>query len=603
MDGKGASNLKFIPLDSFKKFDAPYKAPVIPKVVIPSLLKTSSEKEEEKKSDLPFPVLQKAPYQPQLLPQYQSYSSLGDRETKLFVSKINPRVNNDFLLKLLEACGTVESWQRVKDPITSVFKTYGFCLYKSAEGAIKALRNLNGLDINGDQLLVKAQQDTESFLREFKVKKMLMLYSGNKSDVPTIADDETIAKAREEDTERDRKEDEQIRNDIISLFVNEQGVSTKLQTLHTASEIGAVNNTIERQFKEVDEKVVQEKKQLMTESIRMFRKLEGQREKERVQKEKEREDRKRNESRYNDERIMKKERERFNFLKEEEDRIKRKQDRELKHLENKEKDREYKILNSKRKSHEEEEEEDEEYLKSKYSKRYEIDHDLRRKKRKLNNESDSGSDSDQSNSHHVSLDRKRKFNYYEYFSSDDEDDKNALFPEEEEKVVIQIEKKESNSDQQLKQDESVKDIFHQNDEEEDSHNQKKSNLLINFEEIKNEQEIQEKLNPKNIINSIPVSPEELFQFEINWILVDQFKLIDELKDFIGKKIKESLGSEEETMVEYLVANMSLHCSPQTLVDDLNEILGNESVLFVAKVWRMLAFKVRQKELQLKYNKN
>eukprot|EP01080_Neovahlkampfia_damariscottae_P009702 gene9702-1907_t len=578
-----------------RKFDSTFSAPIIPKVTIPSLQLSEEEKkkeQEQQEGQPPIPIFQKIAYQPQLLPQYHSFSQLGDRQTKLFVSKINVKINNDFLLKLLEVCGSVDSWQRVKDPISGVFKTYGFCMYQSADGAIKALRNLNGLDINGDQLLVKAQQDTEAYLREYKVKKSLLLYSGNKSDVPQIADDTILAAAKAEDDEREKQEDLKIREEIISLFVAEQGVSTKLQTLHTTSELGAVNTTIERQFKDVDEKIVAEKKQLMTESIRMFRKKESEREREKIEKEKEREYRKRNESKFNEERIMKRERDRFNFLRDEEERLKRKREKELKYLENREREREYKIHKEKRYS---KEQEDEEYLKSKYMKRYEIDHDeaeLSLKKRKYQHNDDSfdeeeeevdDDDFDEYN-HQKCLSRKKKYNYYEYFSSEEDDNEDdEIFPEDEEKVVIQIENKEEKKQEIIKEDESIKEIFHQNDEEEDDSNvQSKQNLLINFEEIKNEQEIEKQLNPKNIISSIPDSTDELFKIEINWILVDQFKLIDELKEFIKKKIKEILGSEEETMFDYLVANMSLHCTPETLVSDLEEILGNEANIFVAK---------------------
>ena len=623
-----------------RKFDSKFSAPIIPKVTIPSLQLSEEEKKKEKeeqKGQPPIPVFNKIAYQPQLLPQYHAYSQLGDRPTKLFVSKINAKITNEFLLKLLEVCGTIDSWQRVKDPITGVFKTYGFCLYKSADGAIKALRNLNGLDINGDVLLVKAQQDTEAFLREYKVKKSLLLFSGNKSEITQIADEKILGKAKIEDDERDKLEDEKIREVIISLFIEEQGISTKLQTstLHSTSELGAVNTTIERQFKDVDEKIVEEKKQLMTESIRQFRKKETEREKEKAQKEKEREYRKRNESRFNEERIMKRERDRFNFLKDEEERLKRKREKELKYLESKEREREYKIYNNKKYSNEIDEE-DEEYLKSKYIKRFEIDHEeeeeekeelkkelinKRKRKRKSfsrdENLSTDSSDDDSNESeideeelnqihHQKCLSRKKKFNYYEYFSSSESEEDIEIFPEDEEKVIIQIENKEEKEEKekQEKQDESIKEIFHQNEEEEEenSNNKKKQNLLINFEEIKNEQEIEKQLNPKNIILLIPDSKNELFKFEINWVLVDQFKLIDELKDFIKKKIKEILGSEEETMFEYLIANMSLHCTPETLVSDLEEILGEEANIFVSKVWRMLAFKVKQKELQLKFNK-
>lgn len=51
-------------------------------------------------------------------------------------------------------CGPVRSWKRAQDPTNGSLKGFGFCEFESAEGVLRALRLLNKLNIDGQELMV-----------------------------------------------------------------------------------------------------------------------------------------------------------------------------------------------------------------------------------------------------------------------------------------------------------------------------------------------------------------------------------------------------------------------------------------------------------------
>lgn len=434
---------------------------------------------------------------------------------------------------------------------------------------------MNGLDINGDKLLVKVDEKTTNFLNDFKIKKMLLLYSKNTSNIELqIANEEIMSKARAEENERERTEDEKIRQEIIEMFIAERNSETRYETLQTESEVLAVKNTIERQFSEAPKEETAKKKMLITESIRRFRSKEREKEAERIEKEKDRIQRKEREKKEISERESYREKERLRTIEDDEEKLRKKREKEIRYLEQKEKEREEMIKRA-------------EMEEKRYS-RYD-EEDSRKIKKKRSKYDD----------------RKRKRDYI--IISDDEEEKEPVNTFEpfipQEKVIVQINKEPKEDIKVVEKDEKIQEIFNQQDDEEDKLYSKKHKIsLINFDEIKNEQKIQEMLDPKNIISSIPTDIKELFSYPIQWDFVDKYKIIDDLKDFISKKIKEIFSEEDPITIDFIYKKMLLHTTPQDLVNDL-EFLEKEAEVFTAKLWRMLIFKMKRKELEIQFLKN
>lgn len=106
-------------------------------------------------------------------------------QTTVYVGKIAPTVENDFILSLLQVsyllctlfvshaiylftvdiyflflssylklCGPVKSWKRAQDPSDGTPRGFGFCEFESAEGVLRALRLLTKLNVDGQELVV-----------------------------------------------------------------------------------------------------------------------------------------------------------------------------------------------------------------------------------------------------------------------------------------------------------------------------------------------------------------------------------------------------------------------------------------------------------------
>lgn len=92
-------------------------------------------------------------------------------QTTVYVGKIPPSVDNDFLLSLLRICGPVKSWKRAQDPSDGKPKGFGFCEFEAAEGVLRALRLLTKLNIDGQELVLNINQATREYLERYVEKK------------------------------------------------------------------------------------------------------------------------------------------------------------------------------------------------------------------------------------------------------------------------------------------------------------------------------------------------------------------------------------------------------------------------------------------------
>ena len=90
----------------------------------------------------------------------------------LYVGKIAATVDNSVIKALLDACGTVKSWKRVEDTETGKPKPFGFCEYEDAEGVLMAMSNLNELALDGQELLLKPNSSTQSYIEDYKAKQV-----------------------------------------------------------------------------------------------------------------------------------------------------------------------------------------------------------------------------------------------------------------------------------------------------------------------------------------------------------------------------------------------------------------------------------------------
>lgn len=100
----------------------------------------------------------------------------------------------------------------------------------------------------------------------------------------------------------------------------------------------------------------------------------------------------------------------------------------------------------------------------------------------------------------------------------------------------------------------------------------------------------EKLRQKQIVDKIPIDKADLFAFQFDWKIVDEKDIINtEMKPWIRKKVVEYLGDEENTFISFIISQLTKHCTPKELLEELNPVLDEDTETFVVKLWRMLVF--------------
>lgn len=74
---------------------------------------------------------------------------------KLFVAKLPQNVTSERLKAMFESYGNVLDAKVITDRDTGMSKCYGFVEMSSEEGAKAAIENLNGVEMDGKEVLVK----------------------------------------------------------------------------------------------------------------------------------------------------------------------------------------------------------------------------------------------------------------------------------------------------------------------------------------------------------------------------------------------------------------------------------------------------------------
>ncbi|XP_057774600.1 RNA-binding motif protein 25 isoform X3 [Salvia miltiorrhiza] len=108
---------------------------------------------------------------PIVRPITPSVTSAEEPQTTVYVGKISSTVDNDYMLSLLQLCGPVKNWKRPQDP-TGTLRGFGFCEFESAEGVLRALRLLNKLRVDGQELMLNVNQTTWKYLERYVEKKI-----------------------------------------------------------------------------------------------------------------------------------------------------------------------------------------------------------------------------------------------------------------------------------------------------------------------------------------------------------------------------------------------------------------------------------------------
>ncbi|XP_067682430.1 RNA-binding protein 25-like [Haliotis asinina] len=148
---------------------------------------------------------------------------------------------------------------------------------------------------------------------------------------------------------------------------------------------------------------------------------------------------------------------------------------------------------------------------------------------------------------------------------------------------------------------TVGDVFNQDDE--DSMDSKKRKLIpLDYDEEKGDKKPstaeEKRQRIKHLIESIPTAKDELFNYKLDWNIVDQSLMDKRIKPWVNKKIIEYIGEEEPTLTDFICQKVVARSTPQSIQNDVAMVLDEEAEVFVVKMWRLLVYETEAKKLGL-----
>ncbi|KAJ1675142.1 hypothetical protein EV182_001851, partial [Spiromyces aspiralis] len=117
--------------------------------------------------------------------QRRSSSVTLEKHTTLFIGNLPPAISEEWITALLEICGRIKSWKRLRDANSGEHKRFGFCEYEETEAVLRAMRLLGGggdedkgleiVNFKGEasKLKVRADEKTRNYLEDYKQRHPL----------------------------------------------------------------------------------------------------------------------------------------------------------------------------------------------------------------------------------------------------------------------------------------------------------------------------------------------------------------------------------------------------------------------------------------------
>lgn len=103
---------------------------------------------------------------------------------------------------------------------------------------------------------------------------------------------------------------------------------------------------------------------------------------------------------------------------------------------------------------------------------------------------------------------------------------------------------------------------------------------------------------KSVYAIIPSKKKEIFKYPIKWELIEKHNIIEtKIRQTVCNSIRELLGAEDDAVIDLIVKKVVRHCTPQDILDKIEEFLENDAEKFVIKLWRALIFE--QIKLEMK----
>ncbi|KAA0718104.1 RNA-binding protein 25 [Triplophysa tibetana] len=103
---------------------------------------------------------------------------------------------------------------------------------------------------------------------------------------------------------------------------------------------------------------------------------------------------------------------------------------------------------------------------------------------------------------------------------------------------------------------------------------------------------------RSLIEKIPTDKQELFNYPLDWSMVDTMLMDRRIRPWINKKIIEYIGEEEATLVDFVCSKVMAHSTPAGILYDVAMVLDEEAEVFIVKMWRLLIYETEAKKIGL-----
>lgn len=146
----------------------------------------------------------------------------------------------------------------------------------------------------------------------------------------------------------------------------------------------------------------------------------------------------------------------------------------------------------------------------------------------------------------------------------------------------------------------VADIFNQDLDDDDDHKPKKKlkplpPVITDKKKEKPAAVDDKKQHIKSLIEKIPTDKTALFEYTVDWDLVDNQLMEKRIRPWVNKKIAEYIGEPEPSLTDFICSKVLAGSQPKAILDDVQMVLDEEAEVFVVKMWRLLIYEIENKK--------
>lgn len=526
-------------------------------------------------------------------PPNQSVPENADKLNTLFVGAIAPGISDDWIEKLLQVCGVLKQWKRVKDP-TGNPKGFGFATYEDPDSSLCALRVIGGEKTAG--VTLRATDDSH-------VEKKLLV----KADDNVRSYLENYQQSSKQTTDEQDQADDEHKYQTVQSYVTainrgmscSDGTSEYFESLRQAPQ---EQDSLSRDLAMFKERAVQKDQEKRKYEPERRRKSSPERRRDFVKGNVDEKELMITDEETERRRREKHERDVENAYRHREKRFENRENAQLREYEKdvkRERDEDDRLARDRVYWLERLSNWDDDVEMEKEEELYYLDRSRWRKMRENIRRRDHERDEE---------DKRREM-------QEIEDEKHRLEEEERIRKESKILNREADDGKialkptKLNFNISIKkNTLGGIDEDDEEENRKKRRVLVplDYSDIEKRQYPDEEemtteertAMVKRLIDSIPSSQNELWNYRVRWEELDENLIEQKLRPFVSKKIFELLGMEEEDLVNFVLKFIREKKGPNELVSELEGALDEDAQVFVMKLWRALIFELERKTRRL-----